>query len=230
MWRNVKLVLSNLILVARPDMPKPPGQSILENAYNLATPGDNAAYYDAFAATYDSDFVAQMGYKYPKAIANAYHRNATPEDTPIADVGCGTGLVAAELALPNTAIDGMDISPEMLAVAGQKSLYRTLACVDLTGPLTPNTYGAVLSSGTFTHGHLGPSPLRNLLQIARPGALFIIGVNQHHFEAQGFGAVLDAMIADGTTTPVSIEEIQMYSKQGHDHSNDRALILQYRKI
>ena len=45
---------------------KTQGQSILENAYNLATPGDNTAYYNAFAATYDSDFVAQMGYQYPK--------------------------------------------------------------------------------------------------------------------------------------------------------------------
>lgn len=209
---------------------KPLGQSILENAYKLATPSDNAAYYDAFAPTYDSDFVAQMGYQYPKAIADAYHRNAAPGDTPIADIGCGTGLVAVELALPNTPVDGMDISPEMLTVAGQKSLYRTLATVDLTGPLIPNTYGAVLSSGTFTHGHLGPEPLRGLLDIARKGALFIIGVNQHHFEAQSFANVLDVMVAGGEITPVKLTEILIYSKQCHDHSADRALILLYRKL
>ena len=209
---------------------KTPGQSLLENSYKLATPGDNAAYYDAFAPTYDSDFVAQMGYQYPKAIADAYHRHATPNDTPVADIGCGTGLVAIELALPDTPIDGMDISPEMLAVAGQKSIYRALHLVDLTGPLAANTYGAVLSAGTFTHGHLGPAPLRGLLDIARSGALFIIGVNQHHFEAQKFADVLDAMAADGAITPVKLDTIKMYSKQGHDHSGDRALILQYRKI
>ena len=210
--------------------PKTPGQSILENAYKLATPGDNAAYYDAFAATYDTDFVTQMGYQYPKAIADAYRRSAIPDDTPIADVGCGTGLVAVELALPDIPIDGMDISPEMLAVAAEKSLYRSLKIVDLTCPLTPNTYGAVLSSGTFTHGHLGPEPLRGLLDIARNGALFIIGVNQHHFEAQNFAAVLDTMVAEGAITPVQTAEIMMYSKPGHDHSNDRALMLHYRKI
>lgn len=209
--------------------PKTPGQSILENAYKLATPGDNAAYYDAFAPTYDSDFVAQMGYQYPKAIADTYHRHATPDDTPIADIGCGTGLVAAALAMPDTAIDGMDISPEMLAAAGQKSLYRALMKVDLTGPLIANTYGAVLSSGTFTHGHLGPEPLRGLLDIARSGALFIIGVNQRHFEAQDFASALEAMVADGAIGPVKLEEMLIYSKPGHDHSHDRALILQYRK-
>ena len=135
-----------------------------------------------------------------------------------------------ELALPNIPIDGMDISAEMLAVAGQKSLYRTLTQVDLTGPLTHNTYGAVLSSGTFTHGHLGPEPLRGLLDIARSGALFIIGVNQRHFEAQIFPNVLDAMVADGAITQVKLMEIMIYSKPGHDHSGDRALILQYRKL
>ena len=149
--------------------PKTPGQSILENAYKLATPSDNVAYYDAFAPSYDSDFVAQMGYQYPKAIADAYRRAATPDDRPIADIGCGTGLVAAELGLPDIPIDGMDISSEMLAVAGRKALYRSLTRIDLTNPLTPNTYGAVLSSGTFTHGHLGPEPLRGLLDIARSG-------------------------------------------------------------
>jgi SAM-dependent methyltransferase len=210
--------------------PKAPGQSILENAYRLATPGDNAAYYDVFAPTYDTDFVAQMGYQYPKAIADAYRRAATANDTPIVDIGCGTGLVAAELALPDAAIDGMDISPEMLAVAGQKALYRSLGIVDLTGPLAPDTYGAVLSSGTFTHGHLGPQPLRGLLTIARPGALFIIGVNQHHFKAQNFAAVLDAMVAAGAITPVKLNTINIYSNPGHDHSNDRALIVKYRKI
>lgn len=209
---------------------KPPGQTLLENAYKLATPGDNAAYYDAFAPTYDSDFVGQMGYRYPEAIADAYHRNATPNDTPIADIGCGTGLVAVALALPNTPIDGMDISPEMLTVAGQKALYRNLTKVDLTGTLAPNTYGAVLSSGTFTHGHLGPEPLRGLLDIARKGALFIIGVNQYHFEAQSFANVLDAMVAGGDITPVKLTEILIYSKQCHDHSADRAMILQYRKL
>ena len=213
-------------------LPKAPGQSILENAYKLATPGDNTAYYNAFAATYDSDFVAQMGYQYPKAIAEAFRRTATQQDTPIADIGCGTGLVAAELGLTGTAIDGMDISPEMLAVAGQKSLYRALHSVDLTGPLDAFTshYGAVLSAGTFTHGHLGPTPLRGLLHIARPGALFIIGVNQHHFQTQDFAVVLDAMVAEGAITPVTFDQISIYAKTGHDHSNDRALILHYRKI
>ena len=57
----------------------------------------------------------------------------------------------------------------MLSVASEKQLYRSLFQVDLTKTLEKieNNYGAVLSAGTFTSGHLGPEPLRDLLGIAR---------------------------------------------------------------
>jgi len=211
---------------------KPPGQSLLENAYQLSTPSDNKSYYRDFAPTYDTDFAQQLGWHYPQAIADAYHRAATPPDLPIADIGCGTGYVAAKLGLPADQIDGIDISPEMLAIARTKSLYRALHELDLTGPLDAlsGQYGAVLSAGTFTHGHLGPGPLANLLHIARPGALFIIGVNQEHFTQRQFAETLDALQNAGKISPYRTDVTRMYSNPGHAHSEDRALILHYRKL
>jgi predicted TPR repeat methyltransferase len=211
---------------------KTSGQKDLENTYKLATPDDNIAYYRGFAPTYDKDFVEQMGYCYPGAVAAAYLSQAdTGVDVPIADIGCGTGIVASELKLPHEIIDGMDISPEMLSIARPKNLYRNLFEVDLTGDLQniSNDYGAVLSAGTFTFGHLGPEPLRNLLQIARHGALFVIGVNRAHFEKQGFSRILDQMTGAGEIGAVDITEIDIYAKPGHDHSGDRAFVLHYRK-
>lgn len=209
---------------------KDAGQDLLENAYKLQTPADNSAYYDAFAATYDADFMERLGYHYPKVLATIYQ--GTDRPTPVADIGCGTGAVAAALGLPVGQIDGLDISAEMLAVAGQKSLYRHLHQVDLTGPLNAisNGYGAVLSAGIFTHGHLGPGPLRRLLDIARPGGLFIIGVNQAHYQSNDFAGLLGAMEAEGRIGPVIITTTKIYDKAGHDHSDDLALVLQYRKI
>lgn len=210
---------------------KTAGQSLLENAYSLATPQDNLAYYRAFAETYDTDFAAGLGWSYPKALSDTYRRLAGPEDCPVADIGCGTGYVAAELGLPAHQIDGFDISPEMLAIARDKGLYRGLYEADLTQALdaVPQDYGAVVSAGTFTHGHLGPGPLAALVSIARPGALFVIGVNQVHFDRQGFAAVLAGLRDSAVITDFAFDEINMYSKPGHAHSNDRALILQYRK-
>ena len=209
---------------------KSPGQELLENAYKLQTPADNSAYYDTFAPTYDTDFADRLGWHYPKAIAEIF--NDGLRETPVADIGCGTGAVAAALGLEAGQIDGMDISAEMLAVAAGKRLYRTLYEVDLTGPIDgiPNDYGTVLSAGTFTHGHLGPGPLRGLLAIARPGGLFIIGVNQAHYHKHDFAAALSNLAAEGRIGAVTTTTACMYDKAGHDHSDDLALVLQYRKV
>ena len=213
-------------------MAKIPSEQDLENTYKLASAADVVDYYRGFAPTYDADFVQEMGYRYPKAIAEAYLKQATADDAPVADIGCGTGIVAAELKLAPQQIDGMDISPEMLALAQEKGLYRRLYEVDLTGDLSAidNAYGAVVSAGTFTFGHLGPAPLRGLLRIARAGALFIIGVNRAHFEKEQFAQMLDDMTREREIGPVALEDIAMYAKAGHAHSEDRALVLQFRKL
>lgn len=213
-------------------MTKISGEQDLENTYKLASAEDVVDYYRGFAPTYDGDFVQEMGYRYPKAIAEAYLKQAKADDAPVADIGCGTGIVAAELKLAPDQIDGMDISPEMLVLAQEKGLYRRLYEVDLTGdlPAFNNSYGAVVSAGTFTFGHLGPAPLRGLLRIARPGALFIIGVNRAHFEKEQFAQVLDDMTEHREIGPVTLEDIAIYTKSGHAHSDDRALVLQFRKL
>lgn len=207
------------------------GQTLLESAYELETPDDNEKYYDAFASTYDTDFADGMGWNYPTAIATAYGNAASDQDLPIADIGCGTGLVASALKISPDLIDGMDISPEMLLASEKKQLYRSLYKVDLTASLEAiaNDYGAVLSAGTFTHGHLGPEPLENLLFIARPGALFVVGVNSVHFDEKQFDPVIRDLEVRGLITALQITEAPMYSKDGHAHSDDLALILIFRK-
>lgn len=210
---------------------KTAGQVLLESAYKLSTPGDNETYYDKFAATYDGDFADTLGWFYPAAIATAYRDAATKSDLPIADIGCGTGLVAQALVLTQDQIDGIDISVEMLRIAKEKHLYGALYKVDLTGSLDAisKDYGAVVSAGTFTSGHLGPEPLRSLLGIARAGALFVIGVKRAFFQEAEFEPVLRAMEAAGLIHNLKVAEVPMYAKSGHDHSSDVALALIYRK-
>ena len=210
---------------------KSAGQTLLENAYKLSTPEDNVDYYDAFASTYDMDFADALGWHYPAAVAAAYRDAATKTDTPIADIGCGTGLVASALNFRREQIDGIDISAEMLHVSEEKGLYRSLYKVDLTKALDviANDYGAVLSAGTFTSGHLGPDPLESLLDIARDNALFVIGVKKAFFQEAGFEPVLRDLDARGLIKDLQVAEVPMYAKAGHDHSADTAFALVYRK-
>ena len=211
---------------------KSKGQTLLENAYKLETPEDNKVYYDEFASTYGSDFAKALGWQYPEAIASVYKEHATADNIPIADIGCGTGLVAEALRFNPDQIDGVDISEEMLAKARSKSLYRAAIQVDLIGDLTPikNDYGAVVSAGTFTSGHLGPEPLEPLLDIARPGALFVIGVNKAFYLKADFDRVIRKLEARRAIVELKVIEVPMYEKAGHDHSSDRAYALCYRKL
>mgnify|MGYP001349337263 CR=1 FL=1 len=47
-------------------------------------------------------------------------------------------------------------------------------------------FGAVVSAGTFTHGHVGPDVFDELLRITKPGGLFVLSINSKVFIKDGF--------------------------------------------
>lgn len=169
----------------------------LQTAYALKkTPEDSVRLYREWAESYDQTFAERMDYIFPEVLARDFAATARAEDAPVLDVGAGTGLVGAALArLGDWPLEALDISAEMLDVAMAKGVYRAQHLGDLTGrlPLEDGRFGAVLSSGTFTHGHVGPDALDELLRVARPGALFMLGVNGAFFAKAGFADKLDSL-------------------------------------
>ncbi|XDA98087.1 class I SAM-dependent methyltransferase [Sulfitobacter sp. LCG007] len=166
----------------------------LESAYALKTPDDSRRLYADWAQSYDDDFAASMDYLLPKHVARIFLDQ--PSEGAVLDVGAGTGLVADAIQTERSHVmDALDISPAMLAVAKRKGRYRACIEADLTRdlPLADASYGAVVSSGTFTHGHVGPEALDELLRVAQRGALFVLSVNAEHFESRGFAAKFDAL-------------------------------------
>ena len=210
------------------------GTDLLDGAYALKTPEDNRAYYQRFAANYDQDFAAGLGYIYPKAVADAFLGLTNLPNGPVCDIGCGTGLVARHLKAksPDIVIDGVDISADMLSVAADKSLYQSLYEVDLTGDITslPNGYAAIISAGTFTHGHLGPEPLHQLIRHCQVGGVFCVGVNQHHYQKYDFAGSLRSLAEDNVITSPNLLETAIYARKADKHSGDLALICQFRVV
>jgi SAM-dependent methyltransferase len=180
-------------------------------AYGLQTPADHARYYDAWSATYDEDFAAASGYLPPGEVARTFRDLAGPNDSPIADIGCGTGLVGTALALP--AVDGFDISTGMLAAAARTGRYCNLITADLTEAELPvaAAYGGIVSSGTFTRGHLGPRELGLVLRLARPGALCVIAINAEHFIEAGFAREFERLQTNGTIDPAIRHDTRSYT-------------------
>ena len=206
----------------------------LDDAYALETPQDNKILYRNWASTYDADFAQRNKYVYPKTIA-VICAELADKDSPltILDIGCGTGIVGTCLSelLPTCIIDGVDISPEMLSVASTKlrvntqPVYDNLFEVDLTQPISfaKAKYDIAISAGTFTHGHLGPNALINVLSTVRPGAQMVVGINKVHFNANGFSTALQAAVDRRIISAPTFTEVQIYD-EGSPHYGDLALV------
>lgn len=205
------------------------GAGKLEGAYRLETPADSVDYYRDFSETYDADFAAGLGYVYAREVARVFLAHAGPGDEPLLDIGAGTGLVAEHLG--EAVVDGIDISTEMLAKAEAKGFYRRRIVADLTRPLAlaDACYGGLISAGTFTHGHVGPQVLDELLRVARRGALCCLGVNLQVFDSAGFGSAFARLVAADRVTPLGFHEVAIYEQAGHPHAGDRGTIAVFRR-
>jgi len=161
----------------------------LNDAYSLKTPEDSIKLYKKWAKTYDEEFALSSDYLSPQKISDFFIKHSKDTDTPILDVGAGTGLVGEFLSIKGKKeIIGIDISSEMLHQAKLKECYSSLIEADITKkiPLKENSLGAVVSAGTFTHGHVGPDAFDELLRITKPGGLFVLSINSKVFIKGGF--------------------------------------------
>ena len=212
----------------------------LADAYAVVTPADNKRLYAKWATTYESSFVESNRYRYPRTVAEYFTEIVPPRiGENYVDVGCGTGIVGARLSSlrPTCRIVGIDISPEMLAQAREKRrvdskpVYHQLIEADLTQPLPDHVknFDAMLSAGTFTHGHLGPEVLHMLFPLIRAGGWFVIGINAEHFESRGFAELLANATLSGDITAPGFHKIQVY-EEGSPHFGDQAVIATFSRI
>lgn len=200
----------------------------LDEAYKINSPAEARRIYGNWAASYDTSFGESWGYVAPREIA-AILRAECSGDEPVLDAGAGTGLVGEHLR--GLVVDAVDITPEMLDQAKAKGCYRDHILGDLTLPLAlPDAaYGAVVSCGTFTHGHVGPECLPELLRITRPGALFVCGTIPAVLDSARFGSALAALVAQDLIEPVRFRDIPVYEGASHPHRDDRGLVMVFRK-
>jgi predicted TPR repeat methyltransferase len=204
----------------------------LESAYALQTPEDNRRLYRAWAENYDTEFVSGTEFRFPSLIAQAY-LDAGP-GWPCLDVGCGTGAVADQLPL-DAVIDGLDLSPDMLNVAARKSRYRHLFEANLkeTLPFDDDSYAGLVSSGTFTHGHVGAEALDELLRVLRPGGIAIFSIKPEIWDEMGFGEAFARLTSAGMIEAPTWREELVYgdpAKAPDGHGDDTGRIVHFRRV
>ena len=124
-----------------------------------------------------------------------FNKYITDKNQKIIDVGCGTGLVGLELKkLGYTNFDGIDISKEMIDIAIDRG-YKSLLLGNLNNslPIESNSYDAALCVGVFTHGHVGPSRLKELTRIIKSQGLVCFTVNEDVYKSYGFDEVIERL-------------------------------------
>jgi predicted TPR repeat methyltransferase len=163
--------------------------------------------YQIWATEYDDD-LASMGWRAPRAAAArvVHHAGAGAR---VLDAGCGTGLVGIALhELGVRRLVGFDLSPAMLDRARARGVYDDVVEGSLLEPLPfeRGAFGAVVSVGVFTHGHVGPTGLSGLAKVVRPGGFLTMTFRDDTIDALGHGAELRRLEAEGVLTLVERTE------------------------
>ncbi|MGH1493704.1 MAG: class I SAM-dependent DNA methyltransferase [Acidimicrobiales bacterium] len=169
------------------------------------------ARYDQWASSYDDDH-DEWGWRGPELVVEAVLRlGEFSADQAIYDAGCGTGRVGLCLRRAGWTgrTVGLDFSQGMLDVAAEAGDYDELIkCSLLDIPLPEDSAAAIVSSGVFTHGHVGGEAFAELARITRPAGL--VSVTQRLDVEEQLSGHASALSASGRwqlverTTPESL--------------------------
>ena len=110
------------------------------------TEGYVRALFDDYAPQFERHLVRNILYRGPELIADALRRAASRRFRAFRfrralDLGCGTGLVAQALHGVCDVIEGVDLSPRMLAKAAKANLYADLHEAELVAFLSARAAG-----------------------------------------------------------------------------------------
>ena len=138
--------------------------------------------YEKKARTWDEDVGrVDMAFLGPQHIAQALTElKLAGKNLNVMDVGCGTGLCAPSLKECSSLLHGIDLSPDMLALADRKKLYNELFCDDIVHHFetTETDYDLIVGSGVMIFfGNLLPV-LTGISSHTKPHGHFIFTLYQ----------------------------------------------------
>ena len=191
----------------------------VSDAYQLNDKADSIEFYKKWADDYDHQMLVKLEYVAPIGIARLLCEFLPSKKSEIFDVGCGTGLTCRFLADNGyKALDGIDLSPDMVRVAREQGIYRDLIVGDVNQIIERHSsiYDAVISSGTFTHGHVGPEPLDELFRVLRTGGILACTVHKDLWTSRGFERKLESLVIDGQAKCLHLKQDKYYKTDNID--------------
>ncbi len=131
--------------------------------------------FDDYAERFEDELLDNLGYRAPAVLGRMVRRIAGSRRFAHAiDLGCGTGLLGREVRALADKLWGVDLSAEMIKLAGTKKIYDRLARDDVARFLarSRSRFDLLLAADVFIYvGDLDPV-FAAAAGRARPGALF----------------------------------------------------------
>lgn len=141
------------------------------------------AFYDGCAALFDRDRVGRAQYRLPMQVAQMIHQWHPDRRADILDLGCGTGLLGANLGPKEGVLVGVDLSGAMLAQASRHGVYDRFHQVNVLDALRetpPALYHVIAALDVLIHVGALESVIPNAWRILLPGGRFVFS-----FETSG---------------------------------------------
>jgi predicted TPR repeat methyltransferase len=134
--------------------------------------------FDDFADHFDRALVDHLGYAVPERIARLLHAHRADTADRVLDLGCGTGLMGERLAQPGRRIDGVDLSPRMLALARERGMYQALHQDEMTAFLhaASERWGLIVAADVFIYAAALRPVFAAVFDRLEPGGVFAFSI------------------------------------------------------
>ena len=111
--------------------------------------------FDRFADDFDKQLIEDLDYRAPRLAHDLFVKCSAgpPAGLDILDAGCGTGLSGVDFRPYARRLVGIDLSPEMLKLAGARGIYDELAEEEIAAALRarPASFDLVLAVDVFCY-------------------------------------------------------------------------------
>lgn len=152
-------------------------------------PGYVRHLFDQFSQQYDRQMVEGLDYCAPailRRLADLLGCVTAPGD--ILDLGCGTGLAGEFFKSLARRLDGIDLSPRMIAQAKRKAIYDQLTVADVETFLAAQgrDYDLMIAADVLVYFGDLAAVFRGAKLRLRPGGWFLFTVEGHTKPGSGF--------------------------------------------
>jgi predicted TPR repeat methyltransferase len=146
-------------------------------------PGYVRHLFDQFSHHYDRQMVEDLAYSAPgilRRLADLLGCASSPVD--ILDLGCGTGLAGEVFRPLAKRLDGVDLSPQMVAQAKRKAIYDELTVADVESFLAEQRrdYDLLIAADMLVYFGDLAAVFRGAKLRLRPGGWFLFTVEKHN--------------------------------------------------